>query len=66
ILSTWIYFMKRLNGIAKEAKFELPRDHSWRRNSTSDTTSHLDSQSDALSTTNTDDFEDDKDNEDFF
>ncbi|CAG8514929.1 2221_t:CDS:2 [Funneliformis caledonium] len=37
ISSTWTLFMKRLNKIAKESEFELPREHLWGRGSTSDT-----------------------------
>ncbi|CAG8526842.1 30220_t:CDS:10, partial [Racocetra persica] len=63
ISSNWKHFMKRLNKIAEEAKFELPREHLLRQNSTSDTTSHLDSQSDAFSNDYTEDFEDNDDYE---
>ncbi|CAG8637621.1 13643_t:CDS:10 [Cetraspora pellucida] len=63
ISSNWKHFMKRLNKIAEEAKFELPREHLLRQNSTSDTTSHLDSQSDTFSNDNTEDYEDNYDDE---
>ncbi|CAG8440168.1 7814_t:CDS:2 [Funneliformis mosseae] len=63
ISSTWTLFMKRLNKIAKESEFELPREHLWGRGSTSDTVSFLDGQSDVFSIGNADEFEDEEDDD---
>ncbi|CAI2162304.1 15879_t:CDS:2 [Funneliformis geosporum] len=63
ISSTWTLFMKRLNKIAKESEFELPREHLWGRGSMSDTVSFLDGQSDVFSIGNMDEFEDEEDDD---
>src|SRR6266542_4263947 len=63
ISSTWTLFMKRLNKIAKESEFELPREHLWGRGSISDTVSLFDGQSDIFSIGNVDEFEDDEDDD---
>ncbi|RIA91282.1 Spc98 family-domain-containing protein [Glomus cerebriforme] len=63
ISTTWALFMKRLNKIAKESEFELPREHLWGRGSTSDTFSLFDGQSDVFSVGNVDEFEEDEDDD---
>ncbi|CAB5214383.1 unnamed protein product [Rhizophagus irregularis] len=63
ISTTWTLFMKRLNIIAKESEFELPREHVWGRGSTSDSVSLFDEQSDVFSVGNVDEFENEEDDD---
>jgi hypothetical protein len=63
ISTTWTLFMKRLNIIAKESEFELPREHIWGRGSTSDTVTLLDEQSDVFSVGNVDEFENEEEDD---